>query len=67
MIFNSPVTNVHSMDKSYLYLTLTALGPSLLAIERTVNDPSRLLNDFGVPSLNRVPFANPNLSTDPGN
>lgn len=66
-IFNSPVTIVHSMDKSYLYLTLTALGPSLLAIERTVNDPSRLLNDFGVPSLNRVPFANPNLSTDPGN
>ena len=54
-------------DNSYLYLTLTALGPSLLAIERTVNDPSRLLNDFGVPSLNRVPFANPNLSTDPGN
>jgi len=42
-----------------------SLGPSLLAIERTVNDPSRLLNDFGVPSLNRVPFANPNLSTDP--
>lgn len=40
--------------------------PSLLAIERTVNDPSRLLNDFGVPSLNRVPFgANPNLSIDP--
>jgi len=38
----------------------------LLAIERTVTDPSRLLNDFGVPSLNRVPFANPNLSTDPG-
>ena len=39
----------------------------MLAIERTVNDPSRLLNDFGVPSLNRVPFgANPNLSIDPG-
>ena len=53
-------------QKIIFNLTLTALGPSLLAIERTVTDPSRLLNDFGVPSLNRVPFANPNLSTDPG-
>lgn len=60
-------TTIKKIEIKNHILTLTALGPSLLAIERTVTDPSRLLNDFGVPSLNRVPFANPNLSTDPGN